>query len=129
MNNGPEGRRINRYGVLVAGALLALLLAGCKTLGPTWSLSVINWQSVGTDPAFTLLVCKGGLRGTVVAGTQVSMTVAVGPEDDARETTRHAGNLRVGALVLIEATCTDEEGDEVGYARVEGRVGPPQHTT
>ena len=99
---------MNRHRVLVVGVWLALLLVGCKTLGPTWSLTVTNWRQPFSDSEIELAVCTGELRGTVVAGDQVSMTIAAGPEDAARETTRHEGNLRVGDPVRLEAACTDE---------------------
>ena len=119
---------MNRHRVLVVGVWLALLLVGCKTLGPTWSLTVTNWRQPFSDSEIELAVCTGELRGTVVAGDQVSMTIAAGPEDAARETTRHEGNLRVGDPVRLEAACTDEAGSEVGYIRVEGRVHAPEWT-
>lgn len=45
-----------------------------------------------------------------------------------REEARPAGGVHVGDPVVLEAPCTDEDGSEVGYARVEGRVGTPQST-
>lgn len=119
---------MNRHRVLAVGAWLALLLAGCKTFGPTWRLSVVNWESIGTDPVFAVQVCTGELAAVVRAGTAVSLSATAGPGGAAVDEVRHDGGLRAGDPVVLEASCTDGAGGEVGYVRVEGRVHSPEWT-
>lgn len=107
---------------------VVILLGGCKSLGPTWRLSVVNWESIGTDRVFTLQVCTGELAAIVRSGTAVSLTATAGPGGDAVDEVRHEGSLRAGDPVYLEATCTDRTGGEVGYLRVEGRVHSPEWT-
>ena len=119
---------MNRRQVLVVGVILALLLAGCKTLEPAWGLSVTNWRQPFGDSDIELLVCTGELRGSVVVGDVVNMTIAAGPGEGVREAVDFQGSLQVGDPVRLEATCTDDAGSEVGYVRVEGRVRSPECT-
>jgi len=109
--------------------MAVVLLGGCKSLGPAWRLSVENWESIGTDPAFTVQVCTGELTATVRAGTAVSLTATAEPGGDAVDAVRHEGILRVGDPVWLEATCTDEAGSEVGFTRIVGRLGPPERSS
>jgi hypothetical protein len=117
---------MDSYRVLMVGVLLALLLSGCKTLEPAWSLSVTNWRQPFSDSDIEVLVCTGELRGSVIVDDVVNMTIAAGPEEGARDAVHFEGSLRVGDPVRLEATCTDEAGSEVGYVRVEGRVRSPE---
>lgn len=117
-----------RKHLLLAGALLlAITLTSCRTFAPWWSVKVENRMNfLGDVP---VRICTGELTATVVVGTQVNLAATAGPGDATIEEARPAGDWRAGDPLVLEATCTDEDGREVGYARVEGRVSPPQYTT
>jgi hypothetical protein len=118
---------MNKLLVLASALLLAITLTSCKSFGSVWSVQVENRVDfLGDVP---VRICTGELTATVVVGTQVNVTVAAGPGDAMIEEARPAGGWRAGDPLVLEATCTDEDGREVGYARVEGRVSPPQYTT
>lgn len=120
---------MKRVATVASLLLLGTLLAACKTLGPSWRLTATNWKQPFHDSEIEVLVCTGELRSTLVAGTSVNLTVSAEPDDSAVDEVRHEGELRVGDPVRIEATCTDADGREIGYTRIEGRLGPPEHTT
>lgn len=110
-----------------ASVLLGVFsLVGCKSLGPIWSVRVVNYEPTAGE--VRVRVCMGALITSVVVGTRVDVTVSAEPGGTVREEARPEQGLRVGDPVLLEATCTDEGGLEVGFARVEGRVSRPHHT-
>jgi hypothetical protein len=114
---------MNKLLVLASALLLAITLTSCKSFLFIWEVRVDN----RVDPV-PVRVCTGELTASVVLGTQVNLTATAGPGDATREEARPAGGWRTGDPLVLEATCTDEDGSEVGYARVEGRVAPPQYT-
>lgn len=118
---------MKQYLVLATALLLAITLTSCKSFGSVWSVQVENRVDFLGD--VSAHICTRELTATVVLGTQVNVTVAAGPGDGTVEQARPAGGWRAGDPLVLEATCTDEDGREVGYARVEGRVSPPQYTS
>lgn len=113
-----------RLGVLAVLLLMAALV-GCKALGPYWRLTAINRTSFG---ATQLLACAGGLEVNLSVSPVIDMTVLASPGSSDEETTWHEGQLRVGLPVVVEATCSAVDDSEIGYIRIEGVVGPPQHS-
>ena len=118
---------MKKHLVLASALLLAISLTSCKTFGPVWSVLVENRTNFLGD--VSAHICTRELTATVAVGTQVNVTAAAGPGNGAEEQARPAGGWRAGDPLVLEATCTDEDGREVGYARVEGRVSPPQYTS
>lgn len=133
---------MNRHRVLVVGVLLALMLAGCKTLGPTWSLSVTNWRQPFSDSEIELLADRaksrlGSLSGGMVRRVGVAQAIMHDPRLliadepaaglDPEERLRLFDNFRAVASerpALISSHSVEEierEADHVWFLR-EGRL-------
>lgn len=111
--------------VFASGLLLVASLLSCRPPDAMWRVWLGNYEP--TLGHLAVRVCTGELTATVVVGTQVNVAATAEVDAITLVDVRLEGVVRGGDLALLEATCTDEDGSEVGYARVEGRVRTPHH--
>ena len=114
---------------LASTVLLLFLLTGClPNIGTKWVLHVVNTSTSGTREG-VLAVCGGRLTASVTVPGRLRLSAVATHGDDYSGFVEvvHDRAVRIGDPVIIEASCHDTGGAEVGYARVEGHIIPPPY--
>lgn len=94
-------------------------------MGDRWLL-LVHAKAPDEDVPPAVPVCPGALTATIDFGRGRTLSAAATPQEPfAQVLFRHDGSVVPGHDIVVEATCTDDLGEEIGYARLEGTVNRP----
>lgn len=122
--NSDMRLRVARMLCVSLGACM-LLVACHPRIGGNWHLTIDNYSEEEGFPS--VVPCRGELAASVTVADLVSLRAVAEADHSKIASTTHAGKVRRGDRAVLETTCTEENGTEIGYARVDGRVTAPPY--